>query len=197
VAIGIAHPNVHFEVVYGVSGNTRTWYENSNAERLGYRPQDNSESYAAEVLTRANVADELADDYQGGQFVYTKVVALLLLISGRRLRLALRPFSSGTPNTPEQEPFNKRRLSHQYSSRVTQCEPLGRTADKASVLPASRASRRLLPSSVTSPIGSLREYQCSAPIYANRPENFDRKIWRNYASNMTPSTNTNAATHAS
>ena len=70
VAIGVAHPNVHFEIVYGVSGNTRSWYDNSNAERLGYRPQDNSESYAAEVLARANVGDELA--YQGGQFVHTK-----------------------------------------------------------------------------------------------------------------------------
>jgi uronate dehydrogenase len=69
VAIGIAHPNVHFEVVYGVSGNTRSWYDNSNAERLGYRPQDNSESYAAEVLVRIEAGDELAKGYQGGQFV--------------------------------------------------------------------------------------------------------------------------------
>ena len=41
VAIGIDHPDVHCEIVYGVSGNSRSWYDNSNAERLGYLPQDN------------------------------------------------------------------------------------------------------------------------------------------------------------
>ena len=43
VAIGIDHPDIRFEIVYGVSRNTRSWYDNSNAERLGYLPQDNSE----------------------------------------------------------------------------------------------------------------------------------------------------------
>ena len=35
-----------FEIVYGVSANTRSWWDNSNAERLGYRPQDNAEAWA-------------------------------------------------------------------------------------------------------------------------------------------------------
>ena len=69
VAIGIDHPDVRFEIVYGVSGNTRSWYDNSNAERLGYVPQDDSELYAAEVLARGDAGDELVDGYQGGQFV--------------------------------------------------------------------------------------------------------------------------------
>ena len=38
VAIGIDHPDVKFEIVYGVSDNHRAWYDNSNAYRLGYRP---------------------------------------------------------------------------------------------------------------------------------------------------------------
>jgi len=36
VSIGIDHPGIRFEIVYGVSGNTRSWYDNSNAARLGY-----------------------------------------------------------------------------------------------------------------------------------------------------------------
>ena len=52
VSIGIDHPDIKFEIVYGVSGNKRAWYDNSNAERLGYRPQDDSETYAAEVLAQ-------------------------------------------------------------------------------------------------------------------------------------------------
>src|SRR3979490_1608843 len=39
VSIGIDHPGIRFEIVYGVSGNTRSWYDNSNAVRLGYAPQ--------------------------------------------------------------------------------------------------------------------------------------------------------------
>ena len=40
IAIGIDHPDVHFEIVYGISGNSRSWYDNSNAERLGHVPPD-------------------------------------------------------------------------------------------------------------------------------------------------------------
>ena len=50
VRIGLEHPDIHFEIVYGVSDNKRSWYDNSNAYRLGYRPQDDSEPYAAEIL---------------------------------------------------------------------------------------------------------------------------------------------------
>ncbi len=43
VRIGLEHPEVRYEIVYGVSDNRRSWYDNSNAYRLGYKPQDNSE----------------------------------------------------------------------------------------------------------------------------------------------------------
>ena len=52
VTLGIEHPAIRFEIVYGVSGNQRSWYDNSNAARLGYRPLDDSEAYAEEVLAR-------------------------------------------------------------------------------------------------------------------------------------------------
>ncbi len=45
--IGLEHPEIHFEVVYGVSDNARAWYDNANAHRLGYRPEDQAEDYAA------------------------------------------------------------------------------------------------------------------------------------------------------
>jgi uronate dehydrogenase len=54
-----------FEIVYGVSNNTRSWWDISAARRLGYEPQDNAEAYAAEV-ERIEPDDELARDYQGG-----------------------------------------------------------------------------------------------------------------------------------
>ena len=69
VSIGIEHPEIRFEIVYGISGNTRAWYDNSNAQRLGYRPKDNAEAYAAEILAREPPpGDPRAEQRQGGIF---------------------------------------------------------------------------------------------------------------------------------
>jgi len=74
VRIGVERPDIRFEIVYGVSGNQRSWYDNSNAARLGYRPQDNSEPYAAEILARhLDAADSRVEAYQGGAFVALEV----------------------------------------------------------------------------------------------------------------------------
>jgi uronate dehydrogenase len=69
VQIGIERPGIRFEIVYGVSGNKRSWYDNSNAARLGYRPQDDSEAFAEEVMAKEKPGDPRAETYQGGVFV--------------------------------------------------------------------------------------------------------------------------------
>ncbi len=74
VTIGIEHPDIRFEIVYGVSRNTRSWYDNSNAYRLGYRPLDDAEDYAAEVLAREKPGDPIAELYQGGTFAVVESV---------------------------------------------------------------------------------------------------------------------------
>jgi uronate dehydrogenase len=69
VTIGIEHPDVRFEIVYGISGNKRAWYDNSNAFRLGYKPQDDSEKWAAEILAKEPPGgDPIAEKHQGGVF---------------------------------------------------------------------------------------------------------------------------------
>jgi uronate dehydrogenase len=68
VSIGIEHPDIRFEIVYGISANKRAWYDNSNAFRLGYRPQDDSEIHAAQILAREKPGDPVAEQYQGGIF---------------------------------------------------------------------------------------------------------------------------------
>jgi uronate dehydrogenase len=74
VQIGIEHPDIRFEIVYGVSGNKRSWYDNSNAQRLGYKPVDDSEPYAAEVLAKEKFgADPRSEMYQGGNFVLAEI----------------------------------------------------------------------------------------------------------------------------
>jgi uronate dehydrogenase len=69
VSIGIDHPGIKFEIVYGISGNKRAWYDNANAARLGYRPQDDSEIYAEQVLAAEKPSGDLiAETHQGGVF---------------------------------------------------------------------------------------------------------------------------------
>ena len=76
VSIGIDHPDIKFEIVYGISRNTRAWYDNANAFRLGYRPEDDSEAYAAEVLARERPSrDAVAEAHQGGTFCTAEAVA--------------------------------------------------------------------------------------------------------------------------
>ncbi len=75
VTIGIEHPEIRFEIVYGVSRNTRSWYDNSNAYRLGYQPQDDAESYAKEVMESEKPGgDPIAEMYQGGTFTVAEDV---------------------------------------------------------------------------------------------------------------------------
>ena len=67
VTIGVEHPDIRFELVYGISDNRRGWYDNRNARRLGYRPQDRSEPYAKEILAREGPAGNAPGDiFQGG-----------------------------------------------------------------------------------------------------------------------------------
>lgn len=75
VEIGIERPDLHFEIVYGVSDNDRSWYDNSNALRLGYRPQDNSEAYAEAVIAKEppHEPNDPEQVYQGGAFVGLEV----------------------------------------------------------------------------------------------------------------------------
>lgn len=71
VRIGLEHPEIRYEIVYGVSDNARSWYDNANAHRLGYRPEDRAEDYADEVLAAEppHPPDDVTEIYQGGTFV--------------------------------------------------------------------------------------------------------------------------------
>lgn len=57
VRIGLQHPALRYAVVYGVSRNTRGFFDNEAAFRLGYRPQDDAEAYAPEVLASTEPED--------------------------------------------------------------------------------------------------------------------------------------------
>ena len=70
VTRAIDTPTAGFAVVYGVSNNDRAPVDNSKASFLGYRPKDNAERFAAQVLADAPAADtsDLAQMRHGGPF---------------------------------------------------------------------------------------------------------------------------------
>jgi uronate dehydrogenase len=61
-------PDLGYQVVWGVSNNTRSYWDNTAAARLGYQPRQNAEDYAAQILAKPNPLDATAQRYQGGSF---------------------------------------------------------------------------------------------------------------------------------
>jgi uronate dehydrogenase len=61
--------DIGYLAVWGVSANTRSYWDNAGAARLGYRPVQDAEEFAAEILRQPNPLDATAQRYQGGGFV--------------------------------------------------------------------------------------------------------------------------------
>lgn len=66
-------PVTGFSVIYGVSDNDRSPVDNGLAHHLGYRPRDNAEDFAPEILAKAPIADpqDLSQSHHGGPFATT------------------------------------------------------------------------------------------------------------------------------
>lgn len=70
IRIGIEHPDLHYEVVWGISANERAWWDNEAAFRLGYKPVGNAETMRDHALAgQATLPpDPIGDQLQGGPF---------------------------------------------------------------------------------------------------------------------------------
>ena len=80
VVAGLSAPAVGCSIVYGASANTATWWDNTSASHLGFRPQDSSERFRAAVEARQPVLDpsDPANRFQGGAFVKQGAVRTLV-----------------------------------------------------------------------------------------------------------------------
>jgi uronate dehydrogenase len=70
IRIGLEHPDVRYEVVYGASDNARSWWDNAAAFRLGYKPTGRAEEHVKDAMAgQAKLPpDPIADMFQGGPF---------------------------------------------------------------------------------------------------------------------------------
>jgi uronate dehydrogenase len=68
--IGLEHPHIRYEIFYGASLNERSWWDNSRAYELGYRPTGRAEEHLAQALSAQAMLgpDPIGDFYQGGTF---------------------------------------------------------------------------------------------------------------------------------
>ena len=73
VTRAIDTPVVEFTIVYGVSNNDRSPIDNTGAKHLGFRPKDNAEQFAAEILGKVLPADphDIGQSRHGGPFAST------------------------------------------------------------------------------------------------------------------------------
>jgi len=71
VVASLTAPVVGHSVIYGMSKNRLTWWDNTSAKHIGFAPEDSSEPYREEVEARQQHIDlsDPAAVFQGGAFV--------------------------------------------------------------------------------------------------------------------------------
>lgn len=64
-------PVLGHSIVFGMSDNAVTWWDNSRARHVGYKPQDSSDIFRDAVFARTDTPDlsDPAVQFQGGAFV--------------------------------------------------------------------------------------------------------------------------------
>jgi uronate dehydrogenase len=70
IRIGLEHPAIRYAIFYGASANARSWWDDCEARRFGYRPKHRSEDHRlfAEEGQAQLAPDPVGDWYQGGPF---------------------------------------------------------------------------------------------------------------------------------
>ncbi len=66
-------PVLGHSIIYGMSDNAVTWYDNAQARHIGYKPQDSSDVFREAVYARTPAPDLMDPtvQFQGGAFVRT------------------------------------------------------------------------------------------------------------------------------
>ena len=68
ISCAIEAPAYHYLLLYGISANTRFFWTNPDAAKIGYMPQDNAENYAAELTAKQKPDEPTSALFQGGYY---------------------------------------------------------------------------------------------------------------------------------
>jgi uronate dehydrogenase len=68
-------PVLGHTIIFGMSDNAVSWYDNSSVRHVGYRPQDSSDVFKEAIYARTPEPDltDPAVQYQGGGFVFSGI----------------------------------------------------------------------------------------------------------------------------
>ena len=66
LAASLTAPAPGYAVLYGISANTRAWWDLGPGRELGYEPQDDAETFVSTIASRSE--DEFESAYVGGPF---------------------------------------------------------------------------------------------------------------------------------
>jgi uronate dehydrogenase len=71
ITASLTTPVLGHSIIYGMSNNAVTWWDNSKANHVGYKPQDSSDVFRDAVYARTQPPDlsDPAVQFQGGGFV--------------------------------------------------------------------------------------------------------------------------------
>lgn len=64
----IEAPALHYAMIYAVSANKNSFWNNPDAKIVGYQPEDTADVYAAELLAASKGEDPVAAPFQGGYY---------------------------------------------------------------------------------------------------------------------------------
>ena len=67
-ALALEAPDLGYEILYGVSANSRSWWRNDRAHALGFRPQDSADLFAGSILAMPDAEEAIARRFQGARF---------------------------------------------------------------------------------------------------------------------------------
>lgn len=67
VEAALTAPAPGYAVLYGISNNTRAWWDLEPGRELGYHPQDDAETFSSRISSRPE--DEVEGEFVGGPFV--------------------------------------------------------------------------------------------------------------------------------
>jgi uronate dehydrogenase len=70
VSAGLTAPYLGYAIVYGMSANAQTWWDNSKVDYLGYRPQDSADVFRDKLRATPGPLDrdDPVVEYQAGPF---------------------------------------------------------------------------------------------------------------------------------
>lgn len=66
--------DVHFKIVYGMSANQNSFWDDTPGREIGYRPTRSAQEFTQEIMSAPDLESEVERLFQGGQYTVSEFV---------------------------------------------------------------------------------------------------------------------------